>query len=95
MWFSQMGDLLLAAEKGNLARVQHLVEENGANIEATDREGRTPLYMAAKNGHMDVVMYLVEEHAANIEATDKYLVRPQWGSHGCGPIPGGRSRGQS
>lgn len=40
------------------------------NVEATDKDGWTPLYLAAKNGHEAIVQLLLEKEA-NVEATDK------------------------
>ena len=56
-----------AALAGNLARVRELCEW-GADIEAADEFGCTPLYCASYNGHLDVVRELLAR-GANIEAT--------------------------
>ncbi|GFP54312.1 inversin [Trichoderma asperellum] len=55
-----------ASESGNDAIVRLLVKE-GADIEAKDMIGRTPLYCAVGEGHEDVVKLLVEK-GADIEA---------------------------
>ena len=57
-----------AAESGDLAEVQRLVD-GGANIEATDERGRTPLHWAAVKGHEEMARLLVASKA-NIEATN-------------------------
>lgn len=46
-----------AAEKGHLAVVQYL-QEAGANIEAADKEGRTPFMIANQNGYTEVAQFL-------------------------------------
>ncbi|KAL8295073.1 hypothetical protein RB600_000848 [Gaeumannomyces tritici] len=51
-----------AAEKGCEAFTRLLIE-NGADIEAKDRDGRTPLHLAAENGHEGVARLLVEAGA--------------------------------
>ncbi|KAK3366315.1 ankyrin repeat-containing domain protein, partial [Lasiosphaeria ovina] len=47
--------------------VVELLLEKGADIEAVDSDGRTPLYIAAERGHEAVVKLLLEK-GANIEA---------------------------
>ena len=61
--------LLDAARVGDLARVEQALQ-NGANVEATNYGGCTPLHWACWGGHLDVVQYLLTSHAANLEATD-------------------------
>jgi hypothetical protein len=52
-------ELRSCAATGNLERVKELVK-GGANIEATDNVGMTPLLRAAMGDHFMVVVYLVE-----------------------------------
>ena len=40
----------------------------GANVEAKDNDGYTPLIIASAKGHLDTVTYLVKECGANVEA---------------------------
>ena len=47
----------IAAQKGHLAVVEYL-QKAGANIEATDKEGKTPLMIADEHGHAKVVEIL-------------------------------------
>lgn len=51
---------------GNLEITKYLIE-HGANIEAIDNEGKTPLILSSFNGKMEVTKYLVEK-GANLEA---------------------------
>ena len=61
--------LLDAARRGDLARVEQALQ-NGANVDVTDNNGKTPLHWACLCGHLDVVQYLLTSHDANLEATD-------------------------
>ncbi len=45
--------------------------EKGADVEAANKYGKTPLHWAAEKGHWDVVKYLVEEKGADVMAADK------------------------
>ncbi|OIW33003.1 ankyrin, partial [Coniochaeta ligniaria NRRL 30616] len=56
--------LSLAAEKGQVAVVEHLLESSPP-LEEEDNLKRTALYWAAKGGNVDVVKLLVD-HGANI-----------------------------
>jgi ankyrin repeat protein len=38
-----------------------LLLEKGANVNAADRRGRTPLLRASRNGHIDIVKLLLEK----------------------------------
>ena len=68
--------LLHAARDGGLARVEQALQ-NGANLEATDYFGNTPLHLACMHGELDVAQYLLTSHGANLEATN---------SSGCTPL---------
>ena len=63
-------DLHNACLDGDVDKVKSLCEKAGANTEATNSEGQTPLHLAALMGKVKVVMYLCEEADANKEATD-------------------------
>jgi len=56
-------ELLVAARNGDLIKVQTALE-NGANPNAKDNIGRTPLHEAAQEGHVEIVKLLLE-HGAN------------------------------
>ena len=64
-------NLFRAAEAGDLARVQVLVEQGKKKDEIFGRKRETALMKAAENGHKDVVRYLVEQGAA-MEKMDRY-----------------------
>ncbi len=59
-------DLRTAAKEGNTEEVERLLDR-GANIEAKDTYGRTPLMFAAKYGKTETVKLLMDR-GANIEA---------------------------
>jgi ankyrin repeat protein len=52
-----------AAKKGDLALVKTLVQEKEMNVNARDKEGRTPLYIAAREGYRNCVDYLIKNGA--------------------------------
>ena len=54
--------LMVAAYKGHFKVVEFLVD-NGADVNARDKRGRTPLTLALENGYTDVVKYL-KKHGA-------------------------------
>ena len=47
---------------GSLSVVQYLIEK-GANIEARDKDQKTPLHFASNEGKTDVVKYLISKGA--------------------------------
>jgi len=55
-------ELLKAAENGNLIKVQTALE-NGANPNAKNKDGLTPLYRAARGGRVEIVKLLLERGA--------------------------------
>jgi hypothetical protein len=66
--------LFAAAANGDLWGVKRLVER-GANVDARDAEGLTPLAWAAQYGRADVATYLIQQHA-NLNPADKYGFTP-------------------
>ena len=51
--------------------VKFLVEHCQANVETTDKEGKTALHYASSCGGLDTIKYLVEQCSANVGATSK------------------------
>ena len=66
--------LLCAAATGNLPAVKLLVRL-GADIEAENKDGYTPLYLAVMNNHFEVVQYLLKQEKPTITITEHYNVR--------------------
>ncbi len=50
--------------------IQQLIKA-GANINATDKSGRTILILASENGHLDIIKKLINS-GADVNATDEY-----------------------
>jgi hypothetical protein len=61
-----VSDLAEAAQQGQLERVQELLAA-GADVNAADAAGSTPLYLAAEQGHHELVQLLLEANA-NVQA---------------------------
>ena len=51
------------APTGLLTAVKYLVEETGADVNAVDHEGNTPLHNAAARGDVEMIKYLVSKGA--------------------------------
>ena len=70
---SDENKLYRAIEKGNLAKVQSLVE-NGVSVISKDENGLTPIEIARKNNNKDVELYLYGELKKVFDKeTDKLL----------------------
>jgi len=57
-----------AAEQGDLAQVQALLQEDPQLLNAVDDGGYTPLHEAAYNGQIEILDYLIAK-GANLNAT--------------------------
>jgi uncharacterized protein len=64
-------DLLMAAEKGKTKRILEALE-NGADVNAADPRGWTPLMKAVTHNHSEAVNLLIER-GANVNAREKIL----------------------
>jgi ankyrin repeat protein len=62
-------DIFEAAEKGNLARIQKLVD-SGIAVDSTNYANWTPLLYAANGGHAATVRYLLEQ-GADVNVTER------------------------
>ena len=63
--------LILAARKGHLAVVRHLLTVPGINVNARSRTGNTALMHAARKGHIDVVRQLLAVPGINVNARSR------------------------
>lgn len=54
-----------ASREGHLKMVQ-LLCDNGANINSTNREDKTPLYYASQHNRISVVAYLLQQYTINV-----------------------------
>jgi len=55
--------------------------DKGAQMEAKDSNGNTPLHFAAANGHLEIVRLLCD-HGADVEARNKWGMRPlHWAAY--------------
>ena len=76
-------DIFEAADKGNLARIQKLIE-GGMAVDSTNYADWTPLLYAANGGHTAVVRYLLEKGAnVNVTVKDGWtpLIRAAFNDH--------------
>jgi ankyrin repeat protein len=67
-------ELIEAAKENNLSEIERLLSV-GADVNATDTVGFTPLHWASLDGHLQVFKELLE-HGADIEAKDNYGLTP-------------------
>ena len=59
-----------ACQNGDMEKIKFLIEK-GADIEAKNNYGNTPLILTSRYGHIEVVKFLIEK-GADIEAKDNY-----------------------
>ena len=67
---TQTDALFRATVEGNTDMVRSLVSSPGADVNATDERGSTPLLEAARYGHEDICRVLIAS-GANLKAKDK------------------------
>jgi ankyrin repeat protein len=67
---AQTDALFRATVEGNTDMVKSLVSSPGADVNATDERGNTPLLEAARYGHDDICRVLIAA-GANLKAKDK------------------------
>src|ERR1051325_3445833 len=67
---TQTDALFRATREGNTDMVKSLLSSPGANVNATDDRGSTPLLEAARFGHEDICRVLIAA-GANLKAKDK------------------------
>ncbi|GEM_PF-2347773 len=75
---SGLSALHLAVERNNIALALFFIEQ-GANLEAKDREGAGPLHYAAALGHLEATSLLIER-GADVSARDNGGVQPLHGA---------------
>ncbi|KAI0438486.1 hypothetical protein F4803DRAFT_565241 [Xylaria telfairii] len=63
----------------------HLLIDRGADISATNKDGKSPLYTAATCGQVEMVKLLIH-HGANISATNKDGKSPLYAAATCGQV---------
>lgn len=66
----QTNELFRATREGNTDMVKALLSSPGADINATDERGSTPLLEAARYGHEDICRVLIAA-GANLKARDR------------------------
>jgi len=69
----------LAKSKDNLKELEILLQ-HGANINATDKSGVTPLHYAIRRGQTEVVKFLID-HGADVNIEDKWGSTPLFSSN--------------
>jgi len=85
--------LMHSAAGGDYAKVKRLIEE-GADVNAQDKEGWTALMRASQNGHTEVVKLLIEAEAAvNAMTYSVMYFKNIFGAPVPGKEPGGPTEG--
>jgi ankyrin repeat protein len=81
LFASKEKKLLLASYVGELNNVKKLLSRKPINVDATNREGVTPLMAAVDHGHFKVVELLIEEGAYVNMANNKGTFSPKFIIH--------------
>ena len=66
--------LIKASKDGDIVAVRNLIDEEGADVTASDSDGRTALIWASRNGHTGIVTTLLEyvEEGTDVNAKDDH-----------------------
>ncbi len=67
-------DQLFDAVKNNQIEIVKELLDRGANVNATDENGNTPLHWAAKNVHTDIVELLIDTYHVDVN------IQNEWGN---------------
>ena len=67
--------LIQAANEGDLNKVIELISK-GADVNAKDKDERTPLHLAAQYGHTEIVELLLKKESIDVNAKNKYGQTP-------------------
>ena len=68
-------ELCAAAQDGNVKEMKRLMKR-GADITATDYDGRSLLHLAAGNGHIDALHFILRQKNVNVNALDRWHNTP-------------------
>jgi ankyrin repeat protein len=69
-------EIIRAARKGDLAKVERLLATDAALVHANDTDGSTPLHCATWKGHLETVAFLLSA-GANVNAHNN---NDHWGT---------------
>ncbi|KAG9341347.1 hypothetical protein JZ751_019452 [Albula glossodonta] len=67
----QIMNVLLAAYRGDVQSLRRYFL-SGADVNAVDYDGRSPLHVAASEGHVEVIRFLIENAGAHISTNDRW-----------------------
>uniref|UniRef100_UPI00387FB281 Transcription factor ETV6,DARPin n=1 Tax=synthetic construct TaxID=32630 RepID=UPI00387FB281 len=70
-----LGKKLLEAARAGQDDEVRILMANGADVNATDNDGYTPLHLAASNGHLEIVEVLLK-NGADVNASDLTGITP-------------------
>ena len=65
-------ELIAAAANGKTNQVKYLIK-GGADVNAKNKDGYTPLHGAARNGHLETVKYLTDKVTDTLVFIDAHL----------------------